>query len=59
MAEAGMLRHLRNYASAGILAALVGLVSFPILTRNLSVADYGVVGLISISPLASWAFSIR
>ncbi len=49
MAEAGILRHLRNYASAGILSAVVGLVSFPILTRNLSVADYGVVGLITSS----------
>ncbi len=44
-----LVHHLRNYASAGLLSALVGLVSFPVMTRNLSVADYGVVGLISSS----------
>ncbi|ASJ74972.1 oligosaccharide flippase family protein [Granulosicoccus antarcticus] len=49
MVEVGMLRHLRNYATAGIISAVVGLVSFPILTRNLSVADYGVVGLVTSS----------
>lgn len=46
---AGMVRHLFNYASAGALSAMVGLVSFPILTRNLSVAEYGIVGLITSS----------
>lgn len=49
MAAAGLIRHLRNYASAGILSAVVGLVSFPILTRSLTVAEYGVVGLITSS----------
>ena len=49
MAAAGIVRHLRNYASAGILSAVVGLVSFPIMTRNLSVAEYGIVGLITSS----------
>jgi O-antigen/teichoic acid export membrane protein len=49
MAAVGMFRHLRNYVSAGILSALVGLVTFPILTRNLSVAEYGIVGLITSS----------
>lgn len=49
MAAAGIVRHLRNYASAGILSAVVGLVSFPILTRSLSVAEYGIVGLITSS----------
>lgn len=49
MAAVGIVKHLRNYASAGVLSAMVGLVSFPILTRNLSVADYGIVGLISSS----------
>ncbi|MBX2883590.1 MAG: oligosaccharide flippase family protein [Granulosicoccus sp.] len=47
MSEAGLIRHLRNYASAGALSAIVGIVSFPLLTRNLSVADYGLVGLIT------------
>lgn len=41
-----MLSHLRNYASAGVITGVVGLFSFPILTRNLSVAEYGIVGLI-------------
>ena len=49
MAALRMVHHLRNYASAGVLSALVGLVSFPIMTRNLSVADYGIVGLVSSS----------
>lgn len=49
MAAAGMVRHLLNYASAGAISALVGLVSFPILTRSLSVAEYGIVGLITSS----------
>lgn len=44
-----MLTHLRNYASAGFITGLVGLVSFPILTRNLTVAEYGIVGLITAS----------
>jgi O-antigen/teichoic acid export membrane protein len=42
-----MLSHLRNYASAGVVTGVVGLFSFPILTRNLSVAEYGIVGLIT------------
>lgn len=49
MAAVGIVRHLRNYASAGVLSAVVGLVSFPILTRSLSVAEYGIVGLITSS----------
>ena len=49
MAAGGMARHLRNYASAGILSAVVGLISFPVLTRNLSVSEYGIVGLIASS----------
>lgn len=49
MAAVGMFQHLRNYASAGIFSAVVGLVSFPVLTRNLSVAEYGIVGLITSS----------
>ncbi|MFK8081560.1 MAG: oligosaccharide flippase family protein [Granulosicoccus sp.] len=49
MPAPGLVQHFRNYASAGVLSALVGVVSFPILTRNLSVADYGIVGLITAS----------
>jgi O-antigen/teichoic acid export membrane protein len=44
-----MLSHLRNYVSAGVLTGFVGLISFPILTRNLSVAEYGIVGLVTAS----------
>lgn len=42
-----MFRHLRNYASAGMISALVGVLQFPIMTRSLSVADYGTLGLIA------------
>ena len=41
-----VLRHLRNYATGGLVSALIGVASFPILTRSLSVEDYGIVGLI-------------
>lgn len=44
-----MLSHLRNYASAGLITGVAGIVSFPILTRNLTVAEYGIVGLITAS----------
>ena len=44
-----MLKHLRNYASAGFITGFVGLISFPILTRNLTVAEYGILGLITAS----------
>jgi len=49
MPASRLIQHLRNYASAGLLSALVALITFPILTRNLSVADYGIVGLITSS----------
>lgn len=45
----GALKHIRNYASAGVLAALAGVITFPLLTRNLSVAEYGILGLITSS----------
>lgn len=44
-----ILKHITRYASAGLLAALGGVLSFPILTRNLSVEDYGLLGLITSS----------
>lgn len=34
-----------HYFSGGLLSALLGLVSFSVLTRNLSVEDYGILGL--------------
>ena len=49
MAATSIFRHIRNYASAGMLSALAGLISFPILTRNLSVEEYGILGLITAS----------
>ncbi len=45
----GVLTHVRNYFSAGMLAAMAGIVSFPLLTRSLTVAEYGILGLITSS----------
>jgi len=42
-----VLLHLRNYLSAGTLSALAGIITFPLLTRNLSVEEYGILGLIT------------
>ncbi|MFK7890894.1 MAG: lipopolysaccharide biosynthesis protein [Granulosicoccus sp.] len=42
-----MIRHFRNYLSAGVVGALLGLISFPLLTRSLSVQEYGLLGLVS------------
>jgi len=47
VASTNILRHIRNYSSAGTLSALAGVVSFPILTRNLTVEEYGILGLIT------------
>ena len=41
-----VFHHLRNYVSAGFVSALAGVISFPILTRGLTVDEYGVMGLI-------------
>ncbi len=41
-----LFTHIRNYATGGLFSALIGLASFPILTRSLSVEDYGLLGLI-------------
>jgi len=49
VAVSGALKHIRNYASAGVLAALAGIITFPLLTRSLSVAEYGILGLITSS----------
>jgi len=45
VAVSALIQHFRNYASAGALSALIGIVSFPLLTRNLSTEDYGMLGL--------------
>lgn len=42
-------RHTRNYSLASALVMVAGLVSFPILTRLLPLADYGVMSLVSSS----------
>ncbi|MCB1754540.1 MAG: oligosaccharide flippase family protein [Gammaproteobacteria bacterium] len=47
--SSNILTHIRNYTSAGLLAAVGGILSFPILTRNLSVEDYGLLGLVTSS----------
>ncbi len=49
MAAAGAFKHIRNYASAGMLASLAGIITFPLLTRSMSVAEYGILGLITSS----------
>lgn len=49
MPPSSILKHVRNYASAGVVSALVGVISFPLMTRNLSVDDYGIIGLITAS----------
>lgn len=49
MAASGALKHIRNYFSAGMLAAMAGVITFPLLTRSLSVAEYGILGLITAS----------
>lgn len=46
MASTNILRHIRNYSSAGTLSAAAGIVTFPLLTRNLSVEEYGILGLV-------------
>lgn len=49
MAASGALKHIRNYFSAGMLAALAGVITFPLLTRSLTVPEYGILGLITSS----------
>lgn len=56
MASSGALTHIRNYASAGVLAALAGIVTFPIMTRSLTVGEYGILGLITSSATLFIAF---
>ncbi len=46
MSAPSAIAHLRNYVSAGLVVALAGLITFPLLTRSLSVVEYGIVGLI-------------
>ena len=49
MASSGALIHIRNYFSAGMLAAMAGIITFPLLTRSLAVSEYGILGLITSS----------
>ncbi|RPH46473.1 MAG: lipopolysaccharide biosynthesis protein [Burkholderiales bacterium] len=43
---AGLLRHSLNYGAASVLVTVAGLVTFPIVTRSLSVAEYGQLTLV-------------
>jgi O-antigen/teichoic acid export membrane protein len=43
----GLARHVSNLSAANLLTTVAGLVSFPILTRLLSVEDYGVMNLVA------------
>ncbi|MCX7231074.1 MAG: lipopolysaccharide biosynthesis protein [Burkholderiales bacterium] len=43
---AGLLRHSLNYGAASVLVTIAGLVTFPIVTRSLSVAEYGQLTLV-------------
>lgn len=56
MPTTSILGHVRNYATAGVVSAIVGVISFPIMTRNLSVDDYGIIGLITASATLAVAF---
>ena len=51
MAEQSPLKRLlvqaSHYSFASLLSTLAGLISFPLLTRIFSVADYGVMNLIA------------
>lgn len=51
-----LLRHLANYGGSGVLISLTGLLSFPLLTRALSIEEYGLLGLISSSVTFMVAF---
>ncbi len=44
-----IVKHFRNYVSAGFVAAVAGVFSFPILTRNLTIEEYGLLGLVTSS----------
>jgi len=44
-----LVRQTSHYSLAGILATVAGLVSFPIVTRVLSVEDYGLLSLMGVS----------
>ncbi|MEM9603438.1 MAG: oligosaccharide flippase family protein [Pseudomonadota bacterium] len=41
------VRHFRNYFSAGLIGSLIGIISFPLLTRSLTVEEYGWIGLVT------------
>jgi O-antigen/teichoic acid export membrane protein len=44
-----LLKHTSNYTIANILMVIAGLVSFPILTRVLSITEYGVMSFIAVA----------
>ena len=42
-----LLVHVSNYTTASVLVTLASVISFPILTRLLSVEEYGVMNLVA------------
>lgn len=46
-----LLKHLSIYSTGSLLVAIAGFISFPILTRIFTVADYGVMNLVSVTML--------
>jgi len=47
----GLLKHLSIYSTGSLLVAIAGFISFPILTRIFTVADYGLLNLVSVTML--------
>ena len=54
--QTSLLTHLKHYGSASAVSAVVGLITFPLLTRNLDVGSYGLLGLITMSVTMLVAF---
>lgn len=54
--QTSLLTHLKNYGSASAVSAVVGLITFPFLARNLDVGSYGLLGLITMSATMLVAF---
>jgi O-antigen/teichoic acid export membrane protein len=46
---AGLLRHAWRYSLGGVLGTLASLISFPVLTRLLSVEDYGLMSTVALA----------
>ena len=44
-----LLRHTSNYSAGSLLITLASIISFPVFTRTLTVAEYGVLGLVNVT----------